>query len=338
MPFNTTAAIQLFEARKHLPAHATAVQLCSHSLNVTDDCIHWLIEQAPRHSFIDVAHLAALLPLDRIRREPLVSHYFEALGLPNLITLDSHTRNGSMVVDFNVDIQRECGFTGTFDLVDNCGVTEHVFDQRAAFDNIHRLCKPGGLMLHRIPMVGVYNISLYGVTPLMLHDLAIANGYEILDLRVANRWGDSVRALLPGDDGADRDYRAAIPLHPGMVSEGGEAFYKPYPTLPTEFQRGSMNLPPYLNLADLLKKAQSGNMNFPLARVRRALDERAELFRPGAAGEIYAMGIFRKVHDEAFCVPYQGNNLADIESPAMRVRYRRQFEALGQTVSGADVK
>lgn len=338
MPFNTTAAIQLFEARKHLPAHATTVQLCSHLLNLTDDCIYWLIEQAPRHDYIDVSLLEALLPLDRIQREPLISRYFRALGLPDLVTLDSNTRNGSVVVDFNGDIQRETGFTSTFDLVDNCGVTEHVFDQRAAFDNIHRLCKPGGLMLHRIPMIGVYNISLYGVTPMLLHDLAIANGYEILDLRVANRWGDTVRALLPGDDGADRDYRAAIPLHPGRVSEGGEAFDKPYPTLPMEFQPESMSLPPYLKLADLLRKTPGANMDFPLARVRRALDERAELFRPGAAGEIYAMGIFRKVYDEAFCVPYQGNNLADIESPAMRVRYRRQFEALGQAVPEANVK
>lgn len=338
MPFNTTAAIQLFEARKYLPAHATTVQLCSHLLNLTDDCIYWLIDQAPRHDYIDVSRLEALLPLDRIQREPLVSHYFRALGLPDLMTLDSNTRNGSVAVDFNVDIQRETGFSRTFDLVDNCGVTEHVFDQRAAFENIHRLCKPGGLMLHRIPMFGVLNITLFGVTPLLLHDLATANGYEILDLRVANRWGDSVRALLPGDDGADRDYRAAIPMHPGMVSEGGAAFEKPHPTLPAEFQPESLNLPAYLKLADLLKKTPAGNMDFPLARVCCALEERAEYFRPGAPGEIYAMGIFRKVYDAAFCVPYQSNNLADIEPPAMRVRYRRQFEALGQVVPEADAK
>lgn len=338
MPFNTTAAIQLFEARKHLPAHAKTVQLCSHALNLTDDCIYWFIEQAPRYDYIDVSLLEALLPLDRIQREPLVPHFFRALGIQDFITLDSNTRNGSVTVDFNGDIQRDTGFTSTFDLVDNCGVTEHVFDQRAAFENIHRLCNPGGLMMHRIPMFGIMNIALYGVTPMLLQDLATANGYEMLDLRVANRWGDTVRALLPGDDGADRDYRAAIPMHPGMVSEGGVAFEKPHPTLPTEFQPESLNLPAYLNLADILKKTPAGNMEFPLARVCRALDERGQFFRPESPGELYAMCIFRKVHDDAFCVPYQGNNLADIESPAMRVRYRRQFEALGVAVSEADAK
>jgi hypothetical protein len=334
MPFNTSAAIQLFEARKHLPDGAVACQLCRHVLSITDHALRWLIAQAPAHPFVNAAILEEILALDRLDREPLVARYFEALGIHLAVNLDSHSRGGNLVVDFNRDIAEDTGFTETFDIVDNCGVTEHVFDQRAVFTNIHRLCKPGGVMMHRSPMFGVLNIMLIGVTPLYWHDLAVANGYDILSLCVANRWGDIVRSLQPGDDESERDYRAAIPSVPGEVSEGGAAALWPCPTIPDELLPEAMRLPPWLTADDILRKTPLQVLEHPLARVCHALVERAKPFRPEIPGEIYAMATYRKVHDEPFCVPFQSNSLHDIEPAAFRERYRRQFQAHGLPLTG----
>ncbi|MEY4482560.1 MAG: hypothetical protein RL693_12 [Verrucomicrobiota bacterium] len=333
MPFNTTAAVQLFETRKHLPDNAVACQLCRHVFTITDDCLHWLIAKADEYPFVKKDILEEILELDRLQREPHVPRFYQALGIHHAITLDSNSKGGSIVVDFNTNIENDTGFNQTFDLVDNCGVTEHIFDQRAVFENIHRLCKTGGVMLHRSPMFGVLNIMLIGVTPLYWHDIAIANGYEILDLRVANRWGDTVRALLPGDNGADRDYRAAIPSVPGEVSEGGAAALWAYPTIAPEQLPEEMLLPPSMTLDEMTRKTPLPVMSHPLARVCRTLEERAKAFRPEVPGEIYATAIFRKIHDEPFCVPYQSNSIMEIEPVEFRARYRRQFEAQGLSIT-----
>lgn len=41
-----------------------------------------------------------------------------------------------------------------FDVVINCGTTEHIFNQLHAFRCIHEMTKPGGIMLHQVPVSG----------------------------------------------------------------------------------------------------------------------------------------------------------------------------------------
>ena len=73
-------------------------------------------------------------------------------------------------------------------------------------------------MLHRCPMMGVSNIRLYHLTPTFFHAIALANRYELLDVRVGNRWGDTVAAQLPQKSiSPDEEFRSTLPAVPGFA-------------------------------------------------------------------------------------------------------------------------
>ena len=52
---------------------------------------------------------------------------------------------------------------------------------------------------------------LYHLTPTFFHAIALANRYEILDVRIGNRWGDTVEARQPQKPvSSDEEFRAAV--------------------------------------------------------------------------------------------------------------------------------
>ena len=67
-----------------------------------------------------------------------------------------------------------------YDLVTNCGTTEHVLNQLNAFRLIHDACKVSGLMYHGVPMGGDYTHGLVAYRPKFFRLLAGNNGYEIV--------------------------------------------------------------------------------------------------------------------------------------------------------------
>jgi hypothetical protein len=328
MPVHTSASYLMYEARKLLPnqPQPKPCQLCDFKFEISDSFLLWLMEPnrfgAP---FIQKSLLQDLLQRTRQERLPLLKNYWEALGFRPPLILDSHTRNGVTAVDFNLDLRLHPGIHEQFDLVDNPGTTEHIFDQRAIFENIHNLCRVGGLMSHRIPMYGILNITLYGITPRFLYDLARANRYQIERLWIANRWGDAVPAQLENNQLLEV-FKNKLPTQPGLcrgLSDGDlkKQDYLPEKKIPAEYA-----LPDSLDLKTFLAKAPIMDMSNILSRTCHSLILRGNRFRPNNSGEIYSFAIFRKVHDEPFRVPYQGNNLADIEDPEMKQRYRYQME------------
>lgn len=69
---------------------------------------------------------------------------------------------------------------GKFDLVTNFGTTEHVFNQLRAFQTIHDLTRPGGVIYHDLPMAGFLNHALFRYDPLFFRALVAANGYDVI--------------------------------------------------------------------------------------------------------------------------------------------------------------
>jgi hypothetical protein len=69
---------------------------------------------------------------------------------------------------------------GYFDLVINCGTTEHVLNQINSFRVIHDATRVGGLMYHSLPMVGYMDHGYFNYNPRLFLDLARANEYSIL--------------------------------------------------------------------------------------------------------------------------------------------------------------
>ena len=84
-----------------------------------------------------------------------------------------------------------------FDVVINCGTTEHILNQYNAFLCVHQATKTGGLMIHQVPSTGHTDHGYFTYTSRFFFDLAGYNDYEIFGF-----WVD-------GPDGYDKMYQGA---------------------------------------------------------------------------------------------------------------------------------
>ncbi|NJD24015.1 MAG: class I SAM-dependent methyltransferase [Betaproteobacteria bacterium] len=107
---------------------------------------------------------------------------YRSLGFDCYKCIDASGQHGALVFDLNKDLREHYGFVETFDLVTNLGTAEHCFNQFSVFKNLHDLCRPGGIVIHALPAQGNVNHGFYNYHPRFFGDLAIANGYEIVDL------------------------------------------------------------------------------------------------------------------------------------------------------------
>jgi len=75
--------------------------------------------------------------------------YFTSIGC-NHTSFDLNGIDGSVILDLSKPIQTR--WKNKFNMISNCGTTEHVDNQCVVFENIHNLCQLGGLMIHSIPI------------------------------------------------------------------------------------------------------------------------------------------------------------------------------------------
>ena len=105
----------------------------------------------------------------------VAKEYFESLGVHH-VSIDLNKKNGSIPLDLNKPIS-----IGQFDVVTNLGTTEHVENNKQCFENIHNLCKVGGIMIHLVPHKG----SGHGIRQYTLKwfkNLIKKYNYEVLHL------------------------------------------------------------------------------------------------------------------------------------------------------------
>jgi len=79
---------------------------------------------------------------------------------------------------------------GAFDVVLNIGTTEHLINQLNAFDVIHDAVKPGGYIVHQLPVAGFTDHGYFLYTGRMFFDMASFNNYDIADLWYEGPAGD----------------------------------------------------------------------------------------------------------------------------------------------------
>jgi len=129
---------------------------------------------------------------DNPKRIITAEEIYKSLGFEKYRCIDADGRLNSLVFDLNKDILHTYGYSEQFDLVTNHGTTEHCFDQMHAFQNIHNLCMPGGMMIHGLPFQGNLNHGHYNYQPKFFYDLAAANSYALVGmyLNIHNTVGD----------------------------------------------------------------------------------------------------------------------------------------------------
>ena len=108
--------------------------------------------------------------------------YFESLGVAHT-SFDLDQVFGAEFLDLGEPIPEESNYVGAFDVVTNFGTSEHVVAHYMCFQNIHRLCQPGGLMLHTVaPPNHWAHHGRYYYPSEFFEGLAQASNYEIIEL------------------------------------------------------------------------------------------------------------------------------------------------------------
>ena len=93
------------------------------------------------------------------------------------LSLDIFEGYQTILFDLNVHAPGP-RLASSFDLVMNLGTTEHVFHQYRAFQTLHDLLKPGGVLYCDLPMGGFLQHAFFRYDPLFFEALAKANQYE----------------------------------------------------------------------------------------------------------------------------------------------------------------
>ena len=105
--------------------------------------------------------------------------FYFAIGFTDYNSIDADGKRDSLVLDMNEIILEKHQFNKTYDLVTNFGTTEHIFNQKNAFENIHNLTAKNGYIFHILPFEGYLNHCYYNYHPNFFYDIALHNNYEI---------------------------------------------------------------------------------------------------------------------------------------------------------------
>jgi SAM-dependent methyltransferase len=109
---------------------------------------------------------------------PSAREFWSWLGF-QYAAIDIDGSTGSIPLDLNFD-DAPAAERGRYDLVTNFGTTEHVANQLNAFEIIHDLTAPGGVMIHQVPAQGMLNHGLINYNFKFFWMLGRSNGYKFV--------------------------------------------------------------------------------------------------------------------------------------------------------------
>jgi len=106
-----------------------------------------------------------------------IADVFGMLGYSEVSTLDfSDAESPDIIHDLNEPIPDE--LRERFDLVFDIGVVEHVCDIFQALKNCMAMVKPGGAVMHFVPLHGWHNMVYFNFQPVYFLEVYGANGFQ----------------------------------------------------------------------------------------------------------------------------------------------------------------
>jgi hypothetical protein len=104
--------------------------------------------------------------------------FLTALGFNTVESLDvSDYENCTHVHDLNKAVPES--LWNRYDVIINGGTLEHLFDVPMALQNIHKMLKVGGQVLHLAPSTNHVDHGFYMFSPMFFHEYYEANRYQI---------------------------------------------------------------------------------------------------------------------------------------------------------------
>lgn len=94
----------------------------------------------------------------------------------SLTAIDLHGGPNALRLNLNEPVNLQ---GRQFDVVLNLGTLEHVFNIGQAMATLHELTRPGGVIVHGMPLTGWLDHGFYSFHPTFYWDLAAVNGYAV---------------------------------------------------------------------------------------------------------------------------------------------------------------
>ncbi len=331
MSFNPIAAIETVSILNALPENPTVVELGNQTFNVTDDVLKSVIamlRQVERQ--VDVQTIQSFIGKTVEEKKPCTEAFYRAVGFSSYTAIDTNANYGSLMMDLNFDLRETYHFEQTFDLVTNNGTGEHVFNQYLIFKNMHDLTKAGGVMLHIMPFANWFNHCFYNFHPRLYADLAAANGYEIVKMSLANRWGTEI-IINPSASHFVADSAAAslqhslfaVLMQSVKTSNLAQSLKPVLRSIVPKRKVTQLSLDEAIT--QILPSPHSGFTSLGIALETLMRDEQK---RVGSTfpvlGNVQVVAALKKVEDKPFCVPMQSMYVGSMTSHEMLDRYANQ--------------
>jgi hypothetical protein len=135
-----------------------------------------------------------------------VKYIWERAGLA-YSSVDYDAQFETVLLDLNYDdVPPE--HRNAYDLVMNCGTTEHVLNQMNSFRIIHDLTRVGGYMFHDLPWSGMFSHGLVNYKPTLFWRLCQSNGYTWVRMQLRAEVHDPLplpENILAACDDTDRE-------------------------------------------------------------------------------------------------------------------------------------
>lgn len=110
----------------------------------------------------------------------------KSLRASEVLSIDNSAFEGATYVhDMNLPTSIE--LTAKFDTIFDGGCLEHIFNAPQALQNVSRMCRKGGQILHALPANNFCGHGFWQFTPELFHSLyAEANGYSQTEVFIAD--------------------------------------------------------------------------------------------------------------------------------------------------------
>ena len=146
--------------------------------------------EAGRADLLTLFQAVDIMPIDHhsqngkdIQRPVHQSELFEMLGFETVDSIDYYAdERPSHVLDLNEPVPAT--MEGQYSLVYDGGTMEHCFDPPRVLRNAVLLAKPGGTVVHHVPMNNWVNHGFYQFSPTLFFDFYASCGFEDMTMKI----------------------------------------------------------------------------------------------------------------------------------------------------------
>jgi SAM-dependent methyltransferase len=172
MAISKAAAALLFELKTTQVLAGTVCQLGKQTILVSADKINQVAEKFGFQAESSAEELPWTGNADD-------SFLFKLLGFDKVDSIDAEDfENATYVFDLNSELPES--LHNCFDAIYDGGTMEHIFNLPQVLKNIHKMLKPGGLIMHLSPSNNHIDHGFYMFSPTFHYDYYSSNNYKVI--------------------------------------------------------------------------------------------------------------------------------------------------------------